>query len=371
MLSRRHLLRLLGVAGCGSLVAACGAPAASPPSAPAPTSPPRPAATTPPTQTGPRRQLKVGGLPAIGNAPVILAQQLGFFADEGLEVEIVAFTSGAEVISPLATGQIDAATTVAPSAGLVNAVARGLPVKIVASDSSIQPNRNSGQVIIRKDAAPAGGFADLKSLTKPIRMAAAAEGIAPHAILMLEAEKAGLQPGDVSMNFMGLPDMNAAFQSQTVDLAASGEPLIAIGVQQGLFARWKPMADLYPNLPYANFMYGPNLLEKDPEVGERMLRAFVRGSRAYEDAVSKGTDRARIVGLLQQPLNLPPPLFNTLQEQGGLAYFNPDGTVDASPLQPILDYWVKTGAVQPGFDLSLLVDNRLAEAAVAKLGRYQ
>ena len=202
-------------------------------------------------------------------------------------------------------------------------------------------------------------------------MAAAAEGIAPHAILMLEAEKAGLPPSDVSMNFMGLPDMNVAFESKNLDFAASGEPLITIGVQQGLFVRWKPMADLYPNLPYANFMYGPNLLEKDRDLGERLMRAYVRGVRAYEDAVSKGADRARVIGFLQQPLNLSPQLFEALQEQGGLAYFNPDGTVDAEPLRPILDYWVRSGAVQPGFDLSRLVENRVAEAVVAKLGKYQ
>ena len=101
------------------------------------------------------------------------------------------------------------------------------------------------------------------------------------------------------------------------------------------------------------------------------MRAYLRGARAYEDAVSKGTDRARIVGFLQQPLGLSPQLFDALQQQGGLAYFNPDGTVDAAPLRPILDYWVKSGAVQPGFELSSLVDNSVAEAAVAKLGKYQ
>jgi len=76
------------------------------------------------------------------------------------------------------------------------------------------------------------------------------------------------------MTFLGLPDINAALSSGALDIANSGEPLITIAVQQGIAARWKPMADLYPEMPYSNLLFGPNLLEKDRDAGQRLIRVI-------------------------------------------------------------------------------------------------
>jgi ABC-type nitrate/sulfonate/bicarbonate transport system substrate-binding protein len=160
---------------------------------------------------------------------------------------------------------------------LLNAVARGLEVKIVASNGTIKQHRNIGNIIVRKDLAPANGFLDLKTLKPPIRAAATVEGILPHAVLLLEAEKAGFALTDVSMTFLGLPDMNAALQSKNLDIAASGEPLITLAEQQGIAVRWHEMADDFVDLPYSNFLYGPNLLSKDADAGVRLLRAYLQG----------------------------------------------------------------------------------------------
>lgn len=321
--------------------------------------------------SGPLKKIRVGTLPTIGTAPFLIAQQRGYFAQEGLEVELVNFASGGEIVAPLGAGQIDAAVSIAPSAGLVNAVARNVTLKVVADNGSIKPNRNIGNIVVRTSLAPASGYLDLATVPTPIRAAATGEGLLPHAILLLEAEKAGLKLSDVSMAFMGLPDVNAALQSGALDIAASGEPLITIGEQQGLLARWKPMADLYPDMPYSNMLYGPNLLEKDREAGAQLMRGYLRGVRDYEAAFTRNRDRDAILGILAEPLRTPPALFQALQDKGGLAYFNPNGAVNPEPLRPIVDLWTRTGLIQPGFDPAKLVDNSFADAATARLGPYQ
>jgi NitT/TauT family transport system substrate-binding protein len=340
-------------------------PAASPAAAAASPSPVAAAAG------GTRKSLKVGTLPTIGNAPFIIAQQRGYFAAEGLDVELVSFASGAEIVAPLGTGQIDAGNSITPSAGLVNAVSRGVSIKIVASNGTIKPNRNIADIVVRTALQPGNEPVDLATLSKPIRAAAAAEGLVPHAILLREAEKGGLAFSDLNMNFLALPDINAAMSSGNLDVAASGEPLITIGVQQGFFKRWKRMADLYPDMPYSNLLYGPNLLERDHDAGAALMRAYLRGVRDYEDAFTRGKDRDAIVGMLADPLRTPPPLFQAMQDQGGLAYIDPDGNVSVEPLAPILDVWTRTNAVQPGADVGKLVDPSFASAAVNQLGKYQ
>jgi NitT/TauT family transport system substrate-binding protein len=372
------LMLVLTAAGCGPsspgpsapTAAAPASPAAKPVASPAAAAAASPSAVAAAVPSGPLKQLKVGTLPTLGNAPFIIAQQRGYFAAEGIDVELMTFGSGAEIVAPLGTGQIDAGNSITPSAGLVNAVARGVAIKIVASNGTIKPNRNIADIVVRKALQPGAEPVDRATLNRPIRAAAAAEGLVPHAILLREAEKAGLAISDVNMTYLALPDINAAMASSQLDVAASGEPLITIGVQQGLYSRWKRMADLYPDMPYSNLLYGPNLLEKDRDAGERLMRAYLRGVRDYEDAFSRGKDRDTVVAMLADPLRTPAPLFQAMQDQGGLAFIDPDGAVSTDPLKPILDEWTKINAVQPGADLNGLVDPSFATAAVGRLGKY-
>ena len=376
------------------LAAACtpgAAPAALPTSAlaarPAPASPGVAAAaspTTPPAASpaataspvaagqpsGTLRTVKVGTLPVIGMAPFIIGQQKGYFAQEGLELEFVNFQSGAEMVAPLSTGQLDAAVNVAPNAGLVNAIARGLAVKIVADNGSIQAGRNVGSFIIRKDLQTGTDFADLSRLDRPVRAAATAEGNLPHALVLLTLQQAGVPVDQVEMTFLGLPDMNVAFANRRLDFGASGEPLITIGEQTGQVARWKPMYDLFPGILYSAMLYGPNLLEKDKDLGTRLMRVYLRGTRDFEDAVSRNRDRASIVGMLVGPLRMTPELFEQLQSRGGMVYIDPDGRGDPNTLKPVLDFWARTGTIGQSVDPKTLVDFTAVEAALKDLGPY-
>lgn len=400
MVAMSNLRRLLAATAGGLLLAACGGGSATPASAPAFSAPPSQAAAKPSSTSaaqkpatsasakpaasgavsasasgaaaGNLKHIKIGALPTMGNAPIYIAQQKGYFKDEGLDAELVPFSSGAESIPPLAAGQVDAAASITPNAGLVNAVARGLPVRIVADDGTIHPNRNIANILIRKELQPTEGqYVDLATLKKPIRTASAAVDMVPDAIVKQTLSKAGLRGNDVQYQYLGLPDINLGLKNGNIDLANSGEPLITIAVQQGLATRWKPMNDLYPNMPYSNILFGPNLREKDKNAGEHFVRAFLRGVRDYEDAVSKNKNRAEIINIVGQPLKITPELFDAVEKQGGTAYFDPNGKVSIDALQPIVDYWIQTKALQvPSFDVKTLVDASFADAAAKSLGSY-
>jgi NitT/TauT family transport system substrate-binding protein len=224
--------------------------------------------------------------------------------------------------------------------------------------------------VVRRELAPASGFTDLAKLKRPVRAAVTGPGLLPEAVVLLELEKKGIPASDVRMSYLGLPDMNIALKNGAIDFAGSADPLVTIAVNQGIAARYRQMAELHPDMPYANFMFGPTLLQKDRAAGVGLIRAYLRGVRDYEDAFTKGRDRDAVMGILAKPLNMTPQLFGDMQAQGGLTYFNPDGAVSVEPLRAILDFWVRTKAVQPGFSLDTLVDNSLANEAVAQLGKY-
>src|ERR1700680_2809304 len=75
--------------------------------------------------------LTIGTIGASSDAPFFVADKKGYFADEGLTVKFVRFDSAAKMIPSLGSGEVDVGSG-ATSAGLYNAVKRGIGIKIVA-----------------------------------------------------------------------------------------------------------------------------------------------------------------------------------------------------------------------------------------------
>src|ERR671933_313314 len=84
-----------------ALAVACAAPAAQPSGAPAG----GPAAAAPPQ--APVR-LVLGHIPATHSGGMYIAQERGYFAEQGIEAELVAFPSLTDAVVPLTSGQMDA-----------------------------------------------------------------------------------------------------------------------------------------------------------------------------------------------------------------------------------------------------------------------
>jgi len=358
---------LLVLAGCAPADPSAGVPTVPTQKPQAEPAPPLRLAVPSPQASGPR-MMKIGGLPTLSLAPVVIALARGYFNQEGLLVELVSFNNEAEILTALSAGQIDAAVSVTPSAGLVSAVARGVEVRIVASNGTLVPHRNIGNILVRSDLAPRSGFLDWKTLKPPIRAAATTEGSLPHAIILLEAEKAGFKIADVTMSFLDLPAMNAALQSGQLDLAASAEPLVTLAEQQGSAVRWREMSEDFPAVPYSTMLYGPNLLNRDPEGGLRLMRAYLQAAHDYEAAFNTGRDHDAVLAMLASQSGLDAALFTAVQYGGGLPYIDPVGAINIETLKPMLDLWVRTGLVQTGFDVQRLVDTTVAQAAVKSIG---
>jgi NitT/TauT family transport system substrate-binding protein len=54
----------------------------------------------------PRVALKVGAIGAGSDAGIFIAQEKGFFHDEGLDVEIVSFRAAPQILPAVATGDV-------------------------------------------------------------------------------------------------------------------------------------------------------------------------------------------------------------------------------------------------------------------------
>ena len=100
---------------------------------------------------------------AVSDGGLLLADEKGYFKEEGLDVEITVLASTPDVYGPLATGQVDIAGT-GPNSGFFNAIQRDIPVRIVADKGNVAPGNGFLSLVVRKDLIDSGDFKDLADL---------------------------------------------------------------------------------------------------------------------------------------------------------------------------------------------------------------
>src|SRR5690349_23247540 len=139
--------------------------------------------------------ITVGATSSTSDAPIYIADKQGYFRAEGLDVKVVNFRSAADMVAPLGAGQIEAGAGSA-SAGLYNAVARGIAIKIVADKASSPPGYGGTKILVRKDLIDSGRYKEPKDL-KGLRFAMNAPGVSNTSTLNTLLKSAGLRYSDV------------------------------------------------------------------------------------------------------------------------------------------------------------------------------
>ena len=244
-------------------------------------------------------KLKFGML-RVPNASYIGIER-GFFAEQNLDIEVVYFRSGAELVPSLATGQIDIAATTA-GAALYNSIAQGVKVKIVADYQSLRPDEPSGStnwIVVRKALIDSGTFktpADAKGKA----IAITARGQITHFFAGRFLENAGLTEKDARLVTMSYPDMLAAFKGGSIDVAMWIDPFMTIGEQNGFSKRFMSVAEIMPDLTVGVVMYGERLTEKDRKMGERFMAGFHKANRWLRANINDPSGRKDIAKIYQK-----------------------------------------------------------------------
>src|SRR5215213_7433173 len=123
--------------------------------APAAVPPPVAAATATAAPPPPAQAVRLGALGSTTDAGFYIALDRGYFREQGLDIEFVPFDSAARMVAPLSAGQLDVGGG-SPSAGLFNAIARGIDVKLVADKGSAPPGFGFEGLLFRRDLADSG-----------------------------------------------------------------------------------------------------------------------------------------------------------------------------------------------------------------------
>jgi NitT/TauT family transport system substrate-binding protein len=304
-------------------------------------------------------------------APLFIAMDKGYYKQEGLDVEFEYPGNASTITVLVSTGRADVlAGSVSPA--LWNAVARGVPLKIVLPIGEVNSRRNTGftsaiSLVISKQDADAGKiktYADLKGKT----IGVPGFGLSNDIVVDHALKRAGLTRHDVDVKEISFPDMLVALSNGAIDVGAENEPFVTQGVQKGIAERWKNAAEINPGQVVAVVAYGPSLVEKGADVGNRLAIALTRAARDYNDAFGpKHLNTDQVIGILTKYTTLKDP---ALYRQISWNYLDPNCRVNVEALKSDLDWYAQNGYVPQKPDLNQTIDPSYCAAALKALGRY-
>lgn len=237
-------------------------------------------------------KVTVGLLRLSSSGPVFIAQQLGYFQEAGLEVELRFFDAAQPVAVAALAGSIDLGVT-AFTAGFYN-LARDGALKVIAAQSREEPGYKAVAYLVTPKAY-AAGFNSVDRFPGH-RVAITHAGSSFHYALGLLAQKQGFDLASIDLALLqSIPNMITAFRSGHVEAmllpSSSALPLIESGEARAL--AW--VGDLTPWQSGAVFTAATTLGRKRPAV-EKFIRAYRRGTRAYYDAFLAQNVAGQIVG---------------------------------------------------------------------------
>ena len=322
-------------------------------------------ATAASAQTAPlnsRVALKVGAIGAVSDAGIFIAQEKGYFRDEGLDVEIVGFKAAPQILPAIATGEVQVSGS-AVTPALFNAFARGITMKLVADKGQVAQGFGFAAIVIRSDLADTvRDFKDLKGR----KFAVMGKGVSSTTQLGKALERGGIEPNEVELIELGLPEMVAALGNKAIDGATLLEPFITFATARNVGFRWKGMEDFLPFTGQNGvIIYSQQFTQEQPEAAKRWMAAYLKGTRAYLDAVTTGTDRDGINAILAKHTAVKDlALLAKIAPTG----FDPNGRMEIKSLEADQDWFLKLGLQQGRADLGKVIDYQYVDYAVARLG---
>lgn len=213
------------------------------------------------------KPLRIGWVYAMANAPALIADKKGFYAAEGLNVDIKSFNDGPLLQQAVAAGDLDVAYVGSPP--VYHWFSRGLESKILAQV-------NYGQAAVIANAkSPINTVSDLRGK----KLAGVAKGSGMDVLLRgyVLKEKAKLDPEqDVSIINMPAPNMNAALEHNEVDAAFSWEPFVSQSLLRGTSKLVLDVNKELPQYPWYVVISLPKTLKERPDDVTKLLRAHLK-----------------------------------------------------------------------------------------------
>ena len=306
----------------------------------------------------PRRTLVIGmpvtppNLPHLG---VYVAKDLGYFDEEGINLELAAFESGLQSLRGGVSGSVDILG--ASSEPVINAISRGAKIRSIFSYAHRLTVVMAAQESIRRPA-------DLRGKNLGIQEVGAFREVMTRAVL----HSAGLTQQDVNYVPVSSAGYITALIGNKIDTAI-------LHIDQAYIARTKkaslhplvPLWEIMPSYWYGTFSTTEELLRKDSDLLARAVAAIIKAHRFMY------RNKERTLDLASKHTGYPKEVLGPAYDALAAAKVWPvnDG-MPAEMVQVTINKMVEIGLLKENEKpkVEQVVDRGPANAALAKLGRW-
>lgn len=290
-------------------------------------------------------KVRVGVFPVSSTLPLFVANELGYFKENNIEIEISRLIGGPPNVAALIGNQIDVAAVLVTIEGM-NANLKKPGVAMYISVNSQNAKYQMEQIVVRKGLT-INSLADLKG-----KKIMSAPGPANVTMARAALTAAGLKEGEYQLDQLDLGQHVNAMTAGTFDAGYTLEPNASVMRKSGVATLFEAgvIAKYVLGDPMANAWVGGAALSSDfikakPDVAKRFTAAWAKAVKLINENPQEARKHL---------------LKNT---------FTPDDIVDTVPLvkfemisdltpkdiadfQKFMDYSVKTGTLSERVDVS-------------------
>lgn len=300
--------------------------------------------------------VRSGYLKTAPAAPIFIAKEKGYYAAEGLDVELITFEAAEPVAVAVAGGSLDISLA-GMTAGFYSLAGQGA-MKIIAGAIHEVPGFQS-EAVIASNRAYDGGLKSLKDLNNR-SIAVTQVGSALHYSLGLIAEKYGLDLKSIRVvPTQSNPNSVAAVAGGQVDGAVAPVTFFTPLLEKG---GAKVLGYIGDETPWqlGVIITSTKMANEHPDTVQRWLRAFRNAARDYHDAFT-GPDGKRadqptapaILAIMAKYIGQTPE-----QIDKSIGFVPRDGALDVNDIRHQVAWFKSQGLLKDNVNADAIMDMR-------------
>ncbi|MES2229183.1 MAG: ABC transporter substrate-binding protein [Pseudomonadota bacterium] len=231
----------------------------------------------------PRLTIAVGGKNLLYYLPLTIAESLGYFKAEGLEVTIADFAGGSRALQAMIGGSADVVSGAFEHT--INMQVKGQHLRAFALQG------RAPQIVLGVNPKTMPNFRSVAEL-KGKKLGVTAPGSSTNVLANFVLAKAGLKPGDVSIIGVGAGSgAVAAMRAGQIDAISNLDPVITLLVRSGdlkIVSDTRVVAEadkVFGGPMPAGCMYAPqSFIDKHPATAQAITNAIVRADKWIQKA---------------------------------------------------------------------------------------
>lgn len=205
-----------------------------------------------------------------------VAEEQGFFKDQGLDVEIVNGADPAALLAQVVSGDVDIA--IGSWINVATSYTQGVPIQVIGANGMVDATADNSGVLVKKDSG-IKSLADLKGKTIGV-VGVKSGGDIP---VLQALEGAGVMLNEAKEVAVPYAGMQAALEQGTVDAVVPADSFYHQMLDAGAVSISNPVREYQGNMPVTVWTAKQDWLGSNAETATKFISAMEKAVAFYGD----------------------------------------------------------------------------------------